>query len=56
VSPDNLIGLQVPSVPQDLGGVSYVIALPEAEGLYTAMREDLLDSWAVENPTWVNHM
>jgi LCP family protein required for cell wall assembly len=56
VSPDNLIGLQVPSVPQDIGGVSYVIALAEAEGLYTAIREDLLDSWAVENPTWVNHM
>ncbi|WP_432833289.1 LCP family protein [Dactylosporangium sp. CA-092794] len=56
VSPDNLIGLQVPSEPQDLGGISYVIALPEADALYTAIRDDLLDSWAVENPTWVNHM
>jgi len=56
VSPSNLMGLQVPSEPQDIGGISYVIALPEADGLYTAVREDLLDSWAVENPTWVNHM
>ncbi|MFG2038614.1 LCP family protein [Dactylosporangium sp. NPDC048998] len=56
VSPDNLIGLQVPSEPQDIGGISYVVALPESEGLYTALRGDLLDSWAVENPTWVNHM
>jgi LCP family protein required for cell wall assembly len=56
VSPSNLIGLQVPSEPQDIGGISYVVALNEADGLYTAMRDDLLDSWAVENPTWVNHM
>ncbi|WP_433081671.1 LCP family protein [Dactylosporangium sp. CA-052675] len=56
VSPSNLIGLQVPSEPQDIGGISYVVALPESEGLYTAIRDDLLDSWAVENPTWVNHM
>ncbi|WP_432982277.1 LCP family protein [Dactylosporangium sp. CA-233914] len=56
VSPNNLMGLQVPSEPQDIGGISYVVALPESEGLYTAMRGDLLDSWAVENPTWVNHM
>jgi LCP family protein required for cell wall assembly len=56
VRPSNLMGLQVPSEPQDIGGISYVVALPEAEGLYTAVRDDLLDSWAVENPTWVNHM
>ncbi|WP_238009247.1 LCP family protein [Dactylosporangium sp. AC04546] len=56
VSPDNLIGLQVPSEPQDIGGYSYVVGLPDAEALYAAMREDRLDSWAVENPTWVNHM
>nr|BFE64441.1 LCP family protein [Dactylosporangium thailandense] len=56
VRPGNLMGLQVPSEPQDIGGISYVVALPESEGLYTAMRDDLLDSWAVENPTWVNHM
>ncbi|MFB9181493.1 LCP family protein [Dactylosporangium sucinum] len=56
VSPNNLVGLQVPSEPQDIGGISYVVGLPEAEALYGAMREDRLDSWAVENPTWVNHM
>jgi LCP family protein required for cell wall assembly len=56
VSPNNLIGLTVPSEPQDIGGISYVVALSEAEALYAAMRDDLLDSWAVENPTWVNHM
>ncbi|MER7276771.1 LCP family protein [Dactylosporangium sp. NPDC000244] len=56
VRPGNLMGLQVPSEPQDIGGISYVVALPESEGLYTAIRDDLLDSWAVENPTWVNHM
>ncbi|MET7395450.1 LCP family protein [Dactylosporangium sp. NPDC005572] len=56
VSPNNLVGLQVPSESQDIGGISYVVALTEAETLYSAMREDRLDSWAVENPTWVNHM
>lgn len=56
VSPSNLIGLQVPSEPQDIGGISYVVALPEADALYSALRDDMLDSWTVENQSWVNHM
>jgi LCP family protein required for cell wall assembly len=54
VRPSSLVGLTVPSEPQDIGGISYVVALEEAQALYAALREDALDSWAVENPTWVN--
>lgn len=52
--PSGLIGLTVPSEPQDIGGYSYVVGLPEATALYTALTNDALDAWAVENPTWVN--
>ncbi|MFF5122880.1 LCP family protein [Dactylosporangium aurantiacum] len=54
VRPSSLVGLTVPSETQDIGGISYVIGLDEAQALYTAMRDDTLDAWAVENPTWVN--
>ncbi|MEV0560776.1 LCP family protein [Dactylosporangium sp. NPDC050588] len=54
VRPSSLVGLTVPSEPQDIGGISYVVALEEAQTLYSAMTNDSLDSWAVENPTWVN--
>ncbi|MEV4130779.1 LCP family protein [Dactylosporangium sp. NPDC049742] len=54
VRPSSLVGLTVPSEPQDIGGISYVVALEEAQTLYSAMVNDSLDSWAVENPTWVN--
>ncbi|MER7002907.1 LCP family protein [Dactylosporangium sp. NPDC000555] len=56
IRPENLMGLQLPSESRDIGRISYVIAFPEAEALYAALRADRLDSWAVENPTWVNHM
>jgi LCP family protein required for cell wall assembly len=54
VRPSNLVGLTVPSETEDIGGISYVIELEDAQALYTAMRDDTLDAWAVENPTWVN--
>jgi LCP family protein required for cell wall assembly len=56
VSPGKLLGLEVPSAPDTLGGVSYVIATPDAPHLYGAIRGDILDSWVVENPTWVNRI
>ncbi len=54
VRPSGLVGLTLPSTTEDIGGISYVVAFDEAEALYTAMRDDTLDAWAVENPTWVN--
>jgi LCP family protein required for cell wall assembly len=54
VRPSALVGLTVPSEPQDIGGYSYVVELEEAQTLYAALAGDTLDAWAVENPTWVN--
>ena len=54
VRPSGLVGLTLPSETRDIGGISYVVEFEEAETLYTAMRNDTLDAWAVENPTWVN--
>ena len=56
VKPSNLLGLQLPSAPEDHGGVSYIIASQEAEQLYTALREDTLEAWAAANPNWVNRI
>jgi LCP family protein required for cell wall assembly len=56
VDPNHLMGLQVPSAPEMIGGISYIIEKPESEDLYAALRDDTLDSWVVENPTWVNRI
>src|SRR5690349_12439498 len=56
VSPAHLTGVELPSVPEDRGGIAYVIAKPESAGLFNAVREDTLDTWVVDNATWVNHI
>lgn len=56
VDPGNLTGMTVPSEPQMIGGISYVVALPGATDLYQALREDDLDAWAASNPTWTNNV
>jgi LCP family protein required for cell wall assembly len=55
VKPADLIGIKVPSEPQDIGGISYVLALEDqASALYDAVRADNLDNWVLANPDWVN--
>jgi LCP family protein required for cell wall assembly len=55
VKPADLIGIKVPSEPQDIGGISYVLALEDqASALYDAVRGDNLDNWVLANPDWVN--
>jgi LCP family protein required for cell wall assembly len=56
IKPTSLTGLTVPSAPEMIGGISYVLAKPEADGLYQALKNDTLDTWAAENPTWVNQI
>jgi LCP family protein required for cell wall assembly len=53
IGPDSIVGLALPSEPQWLGDTSYVIAFEEAAGLYRAIADDTVASWAAENPTWV---
>jgi LCP family protein required for cell wall assembly len=54
VTPSSMVGIRLPSYPQMIGGISYVLAEPEATGLYQAVSDDTLDSWVTEHPTWVN--
>jgi anionic cell wall polymer biosynthesis LytR-Cps2A-Psr (LCP) family protein len=55
IRPGDLTGFKVPSEPQVLGGISYVLPIDDqAQTLYQALRDDDLESWAVRNPTWVN--
>jgi LCP family protein required for cell wall assembly len=56
VTPSTFVGVRVPSGPQDLGGVSYVLPEPSAASLYRAIREDALDEWVDANPEWVNSL
>jgi len=56
LGPTRLTGVELPSVPEDRGGISYVIAKPEAQGLFGAVRDDTLDTWTTDNPTWVNNI
>lgn len=51
---DDLTGVQVPHYLDMIGGVSFVIATDEAQGLYDAVRDDTLDTWAAEHPQWVS--
>ena len=56
VDPGALVGMTVPSEPQMIGGISYVVALPAATDLYRALRGDDLDAWIAANPTWTNNV
>jgi anionic cell wall polymer biosynthesis LytR-Cps2A-Psr (LCP) family protein len=57
IKPDALIGLKLPSYPQDMGGISYVLPYEDqAESLYKALRDDSLDAWAASNPSYVNSL
>jgi LCP family protein required for cell wall assembly len=51
---DDLTGVQVPHYLDMIGGVSFVIATDEAQGLYDAVRDDTLDAWAAQHPQWVS--
>ncbi len=56
ITPSALVGLRIPSYPQDIGGISYVLPYEDqAAGLYRAIVEDTMDTWVTDNPTWVNH-
>jgi len=56
VRPAGMRGIQVPSAPQMIGGISYVIQDPAAEGLYKALKNDTLEQWVSHNPTWLNQL
>ncbi|MEU7824131.1 LCP family protein [Catellatospora sp. NPDC049133] len=54
IRPDSLTGIRVPSYPQSIGGVSYVLLRDGAEDLFRAMRDADLATWVQQHPEWVN--
>jgi LCP family protein required for cell wall assembly len=55
INPGDLVGVKVPSEPQTLGGVAYVIAIEDrAASLYAALRSDDMANWVLDNQDWIN--
>ncbi|MEV4416986.1 LCP family protein [Catellatospora sp. NPDC049609] len=54
IRPESLTGVRVPSRPQNIGGVSYVLLEPAADSLFQALRDADLASWVRAHPEWVN--
>jgi|GEM_PF-342020 len=56
VTPSTFTGVKVPSYPQSIDGVSYILPEELATSLYRAIREDAMDAWVAANPRWVNDL
>lgn len=53
---DALRGVQVPSYPQTIDSVSYVLLDNGSDGLFDALRGTRMPQWAGANPRWVNRL
>ncbi len=56
LSTDGLRGVQVPSYPQTIDQVSYVLLDNGAEGLFEAVRGTRMPQWAGAHPRWVTQL
>src|SRR2546421_1448214 len=56
ITPSTVVGIRLPSHPDMIGGISYVLADDEAPGLYQAIVTDSLDSWVTDHPEWGNRV
>jgi LCP family protein required for cell wall assembly len=54
--PEAVAGIRLPFTVDVIEGTSYVLATPEADGLYLALREDDLAAWVQTHPRWVNQL
>ncbi|WP_196247676.1 LCP family protein [Salinispora tropica] len=53
---DALRGIQMPSYPQTIDQVSYVILQEGGGGLFTAVQHQRVPQWAQANPRWVTQL
>jgi hypothetical protein len=56
IRPSTLVGVQVPSHPDNIGGISYILPEDGAASLYQAIRDDTLEAWVAAHPDWVNRL
>ena len=54
LGPGNMSGVKIPSYPSVIDSVDYVVAAPEAMGLFGALRTDGVEGWVKDNQQWVN--
>lgn len=54
--PDGMRGVQVPSSPQTIDEVSYVVLDNNGNGLFEAVRGTQVPTWAQANPRWVTRL
>ncbi|WBB82470.1 LCP family protein [Micromonospora sp. WMMD882] len=53
---DGLVGVQVPSAPQTIDQVSYVVLVDGGNGLFESVRTARAAQWAAANRRWVNRL
>ncbi|MFI6129998.1 LCP family protein [Micromonospora sp. NPDC051141] len=53
---DALRGVRLPSHPQTIDQVSYVVLDPDGGDLFTALQDTRMPEWAAANPRWVNRL
>jgi LCP family protein required for cell wall assembly len=53
---DALRGVRVPSYPQTIDGVSYVLLDGGGGGIFDAVRDSRMPAWAGANPRWVDRL
>ncbi|GHJ12392.1 MULTISPECIES: LCP family protein [unclassified Micromonospora] len=53
---DALRGVRLPSHPQTIDQVSYVVLDPDGGDLFTALQDTRVPEWAGANPRWVNRL
>ncbi|MGC5018917.1 LCP family protein [Micromonospora sp. DT47] len=53
---DGLSGVQVPSYPQTIDQISYVVLDSGGGGLFDAVRGGRVGDWVAANPRWVNRL
>ncbi|WP_405116607.1 LCP family protein [Micromonospora sp. NBC_01405] len=54
--PEALTGVQVPSHPETIDGVSYVVLDGGGNGLFDAARGERMPDWAQANPRWITRL
>lgn len=56
LQPEAVVGVRLPYTMDTIEGTSYVLAAPEADGLYMALRDDDLGAWVRAHRRWVNQL
>lgn len=54
--PEALVGVTVPSYPDMIGDISYVLMDRDAPTLFDAIQQAKLPTWTAQNPQWVHSL